>query len=111
LRFRGFADVGLTTFSAHDSFAAVLGQDGGAVVGGGGEAVLRQRVFVGIRASRFRRTGERIFVHGRERFGLAEAQWATVPDALGGGSNSAAREFGESNLGGSTVRIKLIIGR
>ena len=40
-----------------------------------------------------------------------EAQWATVPDALGQDPNSVAREFGESNLGGTTFRVKLVIGR
>lgn len=183
---RGFADVGSTTFTASESFAAVLGSTGGAVFGGGVEAVLPQRVFVGVRASRFRRTGERIFLLGRERFGLgipttvtvtpveftggyrfeygwrvvpyagigaglhlytersefadgaentedrfagyhvlagaeiritrwlgaaAEAQWATVPDALGSDPNSVARAFGESNLGGATIRLKLVVGR
>ena len=32
---RGFGDVGLTTFSAEKSFAAVLGSDSGRVFGGG----------------------------------------------------------------------------
>jgi len=186
IRVRGFADIGSTTFNAGESFAAVLGRDVGAVFGGGGDAVFPQRVFVSVRASRFRRTGERVFLFERERFGLgipttvtvtpleltggyrfdygwrvvpyagggigshhytetsqfagggedvarpflgyhlmvgyeiriarwigtaAEAQWATVPDALGADANSAAREFDESNLGGTTVRVKLIIGR
>jgi hypothetical protein len=184
--FRGFADVGSTTFTAEESFAAVLGSARGAVFGGGVEAVFPQRVVVTVRASRFRRSGERVFLVGRERFGLGipttvtitpvelgggyrfdygwravpyagaglgwhgyeetsefadgpenvrdrfvgyhlvggaevrmmrwigaavEAQWATVPHALGGDPNSAAREFQESNLGGATVRVKLVIGR
>jgi opacity protein-like surface antigen len=183
---RGFADAGSTMFSSGKSFTAVFGHNRGAVFGGGGEGVLRRRVFVSLRASRFRRTGERVFLHGGERFGLgipttvtitpleltggyrfdhgwrvvpyagggigshryteaspfggggedvkedflgyhlvggaeirvtrwigtaAEVQWGTVPDALGADANSAAREFGESNLGGTTVRVKLIIGR
>lgn len=183
---RGFADVGSTTFTAGESFTAVLGGDGGMVFGGGAEAVLPQRVVIGVRASRFRRTGERVFLSGRERFGLGipatvtvtpveitggyrldygwrvvpyaggglgwyrytetssfadgaenvreqfqgrhlvagaeirlrswigtavEAQWATVPDALGADPNSVSKEFGESNLGGTTVRLKVIVGR
>ena len=39
-----------------------------------------------------------------------EAQWATVPDALGHDPNSASREFKESNLGGVTFRLKVIVG-
>jgi len=183
---RGFADVGSTTFAAEESFQAVLGSARGAVVGGGVEAVLPLRVFVSLRASRFRRTGERVFLLGRERFGLGipttvtvtpveltggyrfpgagrlvpyagggvgwhgyretsrfadgpenvherfvgyqllggadiritrwigtavEAQWTTVPDALGADPNSVARELAESDLGGATVRVKLVIGR
>jgi len=52
----GFADLGSTTFTASASFTAVLGTDRGAVFGGGGAAMLAQRVFVEVRASRFRRT-------------------------------------------------------
>lgn len=183
---RGFADVGSTIFRAEKSFTAVLGSDRGTVFGGGIDAVLPQRIFLNLRASRFRRTGERVFLFGDERFGLGipltvtvtpveltggyrfdygsrlvpyagaglgwhgyreasqfadgseniddhfvgyhvvagaevrlarwvgaavEGQWATVPDALGGDSNGASREFEESNLGGAAVRLKLIIGR
>ena len=184
--FRGFADVGSTTFTAAESFTAVLGSARGAVFGGGVEAIFPQRVFMTVRASRFRRSGERVFLFGRERFGLGipttvtvtpvelaggyrfdygwrvvpyaaagvgwhryeetstfadgadnvrdrfvgyqvaggaeirlarwigtavEAQWSTVPDALGGDPNGVAREFQESDLGGVTVRVKLVIGR
>jgi hypothetical protein len=186
IRFRGFADIGSTTFNADESFTAVLGRDVGAVFGGGGDAVFPQRAFISVRASRFRRTGERVFLFERERFGLgipttvtvtpvevtggyrfdygwrvvpyagggigshhyteasqfagggedlarrflgyhlmagyeiriaawigtaAEVQWATVPDALGTHPHSVSREFAESNLGGTTIRVKLIIGR
>ena len=40
-----------------------------------------------------------------------EAQWTTVPDALGQDPNSVSAEFGESDLGGTTFRIKIVIGR
>ena len=40
-----------------------------------------------------------------------EAQWATVPDALGQDPNGVSREFGDTNLGGVTYRVKLVIGR
>ena len=39
-----------------------------------------------------------------------ELQWATVPDAIGEDPNSVAREFNESDLGGTTVRFKVIVG-
>jgi hypothetical protein len=39
----------------------------------------------------------------------AEATWTTVPDALGGGGVSKA--FSEDNLGGTSVRFKITVGR
>lgn len=41
----------------------------------------------------------------------AETQWATVPDALGQDPNGVSRELGDTNLGGVTLRAKVIIGR
>jgi len=183
---RGFADVGLTTFAATRSFETVLGTARGAVFGGGVEAVFPQRIFISLRASRFRRTGERVFLFDGERFGLgipsavtvtplelaggyrfdvgwrlvpyggagvgwhlyeetsdfaegpenvrerfrgyhvltgaefrlarwiaaaAEAQWAAVPDALGRDPNGVSAEFHESDLGGATFRVKVVVGR
>jgi opacity protein-like surface antigen len=183
---RGFADVGATAFTAEQSFTAVLGSRTGAVLGGGVEIVLPHGIFVGLHASRFRKTGERVFVSNGETFGLGipttvavtpvqitggyrfprvagrltpyagagpgwyrysetsefagdgedvnerfsgfhvlggaevqlvrwlslggELQWATVPDAIGGDANSVAREFSETNLGGTTVRARFVVG-
>lgn len=182
---RGFGEVGATVFTAAESFAAILSSRTGPVFGGGIEVVLPQRVFVGMRASHFRKTGERVFISNGERFGLGipttvtltplqitggyrfrpvigltpyagagpgwyrytetselaagdedvnerfsgfhilggaevevarrlslggELQWATVPDAIGKDANSVAREFRESDLGGTTVRLKVVIG-
>jgi len=39
-----------------------------------------------------------------------EAQWAVVPNALGG-PNSIGGEFGKTSLGGTSVRAKIVIGR
>ena len=41
----------------------------------------------------------------------AEAQWATVPDALGDNPNGVSHEFDESDLGGATFRLKVVVGR
>ena len=42
--------------------------------------------------------------------GLAgEVVWATVPDAVGAGGVSAA--FGDTDLGGTSVRVKVTVGR
>jgi hypothetical protein len=40
-----------------------------------------------------------------------EAQWTTVPDAIGQDFGSVGAEFEETNLGGSTFRVKVVIGR
>lgn len=184
--FRGFGDVGASTFTAEQSFKAILGSRSGIVLGGGVEAVLPQRVFVAVRASHFRKTGERVSIVNGEQFGLGipatitltpvevtggfrfdvasrlvpyagagvgwhrfressqfaedtenvdrrntgfhvvggaevrltrwigaagEVQWATVPDAIGDDRNSVSHEFNESDLGGVTLRLKVVVGR
>jgi len=45
-------------------------------------------------------------------FGVSgEAQWTTVPDALGQDPSGVAAEFDESDLGGVTFRVRVVIGR
>ena len=182
---RGFADIGSTTFAATRSFEAVLGDARGLVWGGGVEVVLPFPVFVDLRASRFRQTGDRVFLYRGQRYNLGipttvtvipltliggyraevgwrvvpyggggigwhryretsrfadgaedvderfqgyhllggaefrvarrigtafEAEWSTVPDALGGDPNGVSREFNQTDLGGVTYRVKIVIG-
>ena len=40
-----------------------------------------------------------------------EAQWTTVPDALGQHPTAVSTDFGETNLGGVAFRLKVTIGR
>jgi hypothetical protein len=40
-----------------------------------------------------------------------EAQWTTVPDALGENPTGVSTDFGETNLGGVAFRLKVTIGR
>ena len=184
---RGFGDLGSTRFTASESFQTILGSASGLVFGGGAEVVLPQNIFIGVRASRFRRTGNRVFLFDGEPFDLGinttvtvrpleftggyrfvtprsrvvpyagggigwhryeetsdfssdtdnvdetfrgyhlmggaevriqrwlgvagEAQWTTVPDALGKNASGVSSAFGETNLGGATVRAKVVIGR
>ena len=183
---RGFGDIGWTTFAAKQSFAAVLGSETGRLLGGGVDVVVARRVFVTLRASRFRDVGQRVFLFDGAQFNLGipttitltpleltagyrldrgwrvvpyggagisrhryeevsafaedsenvddrfsgyhvlggaelrlaqwlgaalEAQWTTVPDALGDDPNSVSRAFNESDLGGVTLRLKVIVGR
>lgn len=83
---RGFGDVGATTFTAEQSFNAILGSRIGTVFGGGVEAVLPPRIFVNVRASRFRETGQRVFLFGGEQFDLGIPTTITLtPVELTGG--------------------------
>ncbi len=183
---RGFGDLGATAFTAQQSFEAIVGSRSGVVFGGGVEAILPQHVFIDVRASRFKKTGSRVFVSGDREFDLGiddtvtvtpveitagyrftrprativpyagggigwhrlqetstgadeadnvdetfhgyqllggldfrltrlisvagEAQWATVPNALGQNPTAVSTAFGETNLGGATVRVKLVVG-
>ena len=85
-RLRGFGDVGATTFTAEQSFNAILGSRSGPVFGGGVEVVLPQRVFVNVRASRFRETGQRVFLFEGEQFDLGIPTTITLtPVELTGG--------------------------
>jgi len=182
---RGFGDVGATTFTAEQSFDAILGSRSGKVFGGGVEVVLPAGIFANLRASRFQETGQRVFLLDGEQFDLGipttvtltpvqltggyrvplagrvvpyigggvgwygfketsqfaaddetvddrftgyhilggaevglwrwlaiggELQWATVPDAIGSDPNSVSHEFNESDLGGTTFRLKFVVG-
>jgi opacity protein-like surface antigen len=75
---RGFGDVGATTFTAEQSFAAVLGSASGKVFGGGVEVVLPFRLFANVRASRFHETGQRVFLVEGEQFDLGIPTTITV---------------------------------
>ena len=195
---RGFFDVGGISFTARDAFKAELGSSTGVIFGGGGGVVLPNNIFVGVRASRFRKNGERVLVQDGEVFDLGiantititplditggyrfapkpnrtrrppartphplvpyvgggiswyryqetdafatadeevdqrftgyhlmggveipvakylgaagEVQWTSVPNALGANPSSAATGFGETDLGGITFRVKVVIGR
>jgi len=42
---------------------------------------------------------------------VGEVQWTSVPNALGTDPNSLSRSFNETNLGGVTARVKVVVGR
>ncbi len=183
-RLRGFADAGALTLTAKQSFDAVLGRSRGPVFGGGIEVVQFPGWFIELRASRFKKTGERVFPYlgqiytlgipvdieltpvdltGGFRFergwpvtpyagagytsmgyketsqfsasgedvdkrfngfhvmaggevrvwqwiGVAgEVSWSRIANALG--TEGMSKEFGETDLGGTTGRVKVVIGR
>lgn len=181
---RGVIEVGPQLFTATDTFNAILGTNWGTFVGGGGQARWKNLLFE-VTASRFKKTGERVFVSGGEVFPLdipttitltpieftaayrlprlwhvrpyagggvgtqryketssfatdaenveqsdtsyhvlggaefriwrwigagAEVRYRAVRDAIGEGG--ASKEFGESDLGGTSVLVRVIlIGR
>lgn len=183
---KGYGLVGNTSFTAADSFEAVLGSSSGPIFGGGAEVGLPLGgLYIGVGAWRFEQDGERVFVSGAQVFPLGipvtvqitpievtggwrfrnlssrfvpyagggwtsyryketssfaaagedvderysgfhilggaefriarwlgvggELAWARVPDALGQGGASAA--FDETDLGGTSVRLKISLGR
>ena len=67
VRVRGFVDAGARTFTASQSFDAVLGSHAGPLFGAGAEAVVG-RLFVSFGVSRFKKDGERVVVAGGEAF-------------------------------------------
>ncbi len=196
LTFRGFGDVGVTVFSATQSFRAILGRPAGPLFGGGLELGLPKHLFLSVGASRFRRTGHRVFAFQGTVFNLnepatitvtpleitvgyrytgpaqpatraaastklipyvgggvgwhkytetsahssdaddvhatfagyqvvggvetplqkwmalaAEAQFASVPNALGQDLSGVSNVYDEHNLGGFTIRVKVVVGR
>ena len=182
---RGFGDAGITLFTATQSFKAILGKPSGPLFGGGVELGLPRRLFVSVAASRFKRTGHRVFIFEGQVFDLndpatitvtplevtggyrfadsgfvpyagggvgwhkyqetsahstaaddvnqtftgyhvvggaevpmaswlaaaAEAQWASVPNALGKDPNGVSSTYDEHDLGGLTFRVKVVVGR
>jgi hypothetical protein len=85
LSVRGIADLGVTSFTASDSFEAVVGRSSGPVFGGGIEFVERS-YFLVARAARFSSTGERVAEFRGEIFQLGiPAKVTIVPFELSGG--------------------------
>lgn len=59
---RGFGMFGNMTFTAKDSFEAVLDRSGGPIFGGGGQVLLPWNIYVEVGAWRFKQEGERVFI-------------------------------------------------
>jgi opacity protein-like surface antigen len=186
--FRGFGTAGMTIFTASDSFKAVFDSSVGPLFGGGIEVGVRRDLFVTVAASRFARTGRRLFAFQGQIFDLneptevkitplevsvgyrfsvsakskwspyvgggigwhrytetspgatdaedahetftgyqvmggverplrnwialaGEGQFTWVPNALGQSPSSVSSVYDEHDLGGLTLRVKVVIGR
>jgi opacity protein-like surface antigen len=89
---RAFGDVGATFFAASDTFDAVLGSSTGMFFGGGVEVVFPGRYFVNARLSRFKKSGERVFVDDGEVFPLGiPLEVGITPVEVTGGYRFRAR--------------------
>lgn len=66
---RGFVATSSQTFAAADAFTAVFGDDHGIFMGGGGQFRWKH-ILLEVSASRFTRSGERVFVSDGQVFGL-----------------------------------------
>lgn len=183
---KGYGMFGSMSFTASESFEAVLGDSRGPIFGGGAEVGLPWGgLYVGVGAWRFSQEGERVFISGSEVFPLGipltveitpleltggwrfrnissrvvpyvgggwssyayketsefadagedvderfsgwhllggvefkatrwlgvggEVAYSSVPDALGVAGASEA--FDETNLGGTSIRLKISVGR
>lgn len=58
----GFVDFGQTSFSASESFDAILDTSSGPIYGGGGQVNLPLNLFARVDVTRFKKDGERAFV-------------------------------------------------
>ena len=67
VRVRGFVEAGARTFTASQSFDAVLGSHAGPLFGAGAEALVG-KFFVSFGVSRFQKDGERVVVAGGDAF-------------------------------------------
>jgi hypothetical protein len=62
----GFIDLGSTSFTASDSFEAILDTSSGPIFGGGGQVNLPLNLFARVDVTRFKKDGERAFVSNGE---------------------------------------------
>jgi opacity protein-like surface antigen len=68
VRVRAVIEAGARTFTASQSFDAVLGSHAGPLFGAGAEAVFGRTLFVSFGVSKFQKDGERVVVAGGEAF-------------------------------------------
>jgi opacity protein-like surface antigen len=87
----GFVDLGQSSFTAKDSFEAILDTASGPFFGGGGQVNLPLNLFARVDVTRFRKDGERAFVSNGDVFKLGIPTTITVmPIEVTGGYR---REF------------------
>lgn len=104
LRVSVFFNVGLLSLTASDSFKATLGDSSGIVYGGGGEVSTRMGVFFRADVSRFKETGERVFVSGGQVYPLGIPLTVTMtPIEFTGGYRFFTHRGGPGRRGGLRI--------
>ena len=73
-----FVDIGQSSFTAKDSFEAILDTSSGPFFGGGGQVNLPLNLFARVDVTRFRKDGERAFVSNGQVFKLGIPTTITV---------------------------------
>jgi len=68
VRVRAVIEAGARTFTASQSFDAVLGSHAGVIFGAGAEALVGRNLFVSFGVSRFQKDGERVVVANGQAF-------------------------------------------
>ena len=68
VRVRGFGEAGGRTFTASQSFEAVLGSKSGVIFGAGAEVLVGRNLFASFGVSKFQKDGERVVVANGEAF-------------------------------------------
>lgn len=100
-----FAQFGNTSFTAAESFAAILGTSSGRMFGGGSQIRLPFNLFARVDVSRFKENGERVFVSNGEVFKLGVPTTITITPLEVTGGYRHELSLGRSSKGGSTFRL------
>jgi hypothetical protein len=86
VRVRGFGEFGARTFTASQSFEAVLGSKSGVIFGAGADVLVGRNLFVSFGVTRFQKDGERVVVAGGEAFPVGiDTTISVVPIEVSGG--------------------------
>lgn len=100
-----FAQIGNTSFTAADSFEAILGTSSGTVFGGGGQVRLPFNLFARLDVSRFKKDGERVFVSNGDVFNLGIPTTVTITPIEVTCGYRRELSFGRPSKSGRTFRL------
>jgi opacity protein-like surface antigen len=96
-RASAFVDLGQTSFTAKDSFEAILDSSSGPFFGGGGQVNLPLNLFARVDVTRFKKDGERAFVSNGQVFKLGIPTTITMTPIEVTGGYRRELAFGRRN--------------